>query len=103
MSNPSSDFPFQVVYSEKIRNEIRDLVAKAIKLGTGAECLQALEKIDRQLHQDALGFGEPLYSLPAAKLKVRHAAISPLSAIWAVHDEQSLVFVKNVTLLEPPK
>src|SRR5208283_193021 len=41
-----------------------------------------------------LTFGEPHYRLPALKLLVRQAVVSPLVVDFAVHEDRLLVFIR---------
>jgi len=57
----------------------------------------------RRLINNPRNVGEPLYTLPALRLQVRHAAIGPLLIDFAVHDRMPLVFIKGVSLLPGKK
>ena len=54
--------PYRVVYSERARESLRELVARARKRGLGRQVLDAAKEIDRRLRLYPQ-FGEPLMDL----------------------------------------
>ena len=95
----NGDPHFKVHVAGAIAAELRRLQRRATKEGRGAKLIDAFRRIVKRLRDDPLGFGEPLYELPALRLFVRHAAIAPLVVYFAVHDEEQLVFIKSVAQL----
>jgi hypothetical protein len=71
----------------------------AMKQGRGGLFLAAFRFIVQRLRTDPLVFGEELYRLPALKLIVRQAVVSPLVVDYAVDDERPLVFIRGFKIL----
>jgi hypothetical protein len=90
---------FEVHCSGFIAKTLKQLQRRAKAQGRGEEVLAAIRSIWRKLSDDPLEFGEPLYRLPALRLRVRHGAVGPLLLYFAVHEDKPLVFIKGVTLL----
>jgi hypothetical protein len=86
--------PYQVVYSEVVRNSLKELHARAAQNGREQDVLSALQTIDRRLHSDPLVFGEPKYHYRALRLELRVGIEPPLVVHYTVHEELPLVFVK---------
>jgi hypothetical protein len=91
--------PYRVVYSESVRNALKDLCARAAQKGLVQNVLAALRTIDTRLHSDPHLFGEPKYHYRALKLELRIAIEPPLVVHYTVHAEQPLVFVKAIQSL----
>jgi hypothetical protein len=94
---------FQVHLSGMIAENERRLQRQAWQEGRGASFIIAMRSITKRLKNDPRAFGEPLYSLPALRLQIRHAAIGPVLIDYAVHDHLPLVFIKGVSLLPHKK
>jgi hypothetical protein len=90
---------FEVHCSGFIARSLKRIQKKAKGEGRGEQVLQAIRRIWRRLTDDPVGFGEPLYRLPAMRLQVRHAAVGPLLIYFGIHDDRPLVFIKAVKLL----
>ena len=90
---------FNVEMSVQTRDSLRQLHSQAQLAGTSKQFLAALRSIVDHLQKDPVGFGEPLYRLPAMKLIVRQGAVAPLVVDYAVHEELPLVFIRGFRLL----
>lgn len=90
---------FKVVYSLAIQSHLMDLQAIANSQGRSKEFAKALVAINQRLATDPLMFGEPLYDLPDAKLRVRTAIILPLVVYWGVHQEENIIFIQEFKLV----
>ena len=90
---------YDVRMSVQIKGAVKEFHAQARAAGTNKHFLAALRKVIERLQKDPLVFGEPLYDLPALKLFVRQAVISPLVVIYGVHMEQALVFIRAFKVL----
>jgi hypothetical protein len=91
----------EVHCSGKMAKVIRDLQRQAAIEGRGDEFLVALRQIWRQLRRDPVRLGDPLYDMPAMRLRIRHGVIRPILIHFAVSDDESLVFIKGIKL--PPR
>ncbi len=89
---PTGPDPYRVVYSEHVRNELRDLAARAKSRGLGRQVLAALKEIDRRLHIYPQ-FGEPLLDLKLEPAQVWIGVIPPLVVQYVLDDERRLVMV----------
>jgi hypothetical protein len=90
---------YEVRLAKQIKNTIQQLHHQAAQRGQGHQFLDALRLIHDRLQRDPQQFGEPLYRLPALKLLVFQAIVSPIVVDYAVHQEEPVVFLKGVTLL----
>ena len=104
MSTGNGRPSFQVVYSELVRQQLKQLLQSPDLAGREEQALKALKAIERRLRKEPRTFGEPEFSLASAQLEVRTAVEPPLAVTWAVHKHKAVVFVKTFTLLEkgPP-
>src|SRR5260370_19461164 len=91
--------PYRVVYSESVRNALKDLDARAVPKGLGPSVLAAMRTIDHRLHLDPHVLGEPKHHYRALQLELRVAIEPPLVVHYTVHAEQPLVFVKAIKAL----
>ncbi len=101
MSEPStSPVPYQVAYSEWVRNQLRSQISRARDRRLGPQMLAALKELDRLLHLYPQ-FGEPLrdLQLPSAQLWI--GVVAPLVVRYMLHEEQRLVVVVFTHLLLP--
>jgi hypothetical protein len=90
---------YEVHISGAISRTPRRIQRQASSEGRGQATLAAFRQIVQRLQDDPLHFGEPLYRLPALRLRIRHAAIRPLFIDFGVYQDKPLVFVRGVTLL----
>jgi GAF domain-containing protein len=85
--------------SGQTRAAVLRLHRQALERGEGQAFLAAFRRIVERLRSDPLTFGEPMYRLPALKLRIRHAAVLPLLVDYAVHEELPLVFIRGFKVL----
>jgi hypothetical protein len=90
---------FKVRMSDQIKKQVKELHLQAAQDGKGSFFLAALRKIIDKLRKDPWTFGEPLYSLPFMRLKVRKAVIAPVAVVYGVHEEKPLVFIRDFRTL----
>ncbi len=69
--NPQDEFTFRVVYSESVRHGLKELCKKAKRYGLGQIIFESIKRIDEQLHDSPLQFGEPVFRLKKAKATLR--------------------------------
>jgi hypothetical protein len=97
---PDTPAPYRVVFSERARQSIRELAARARAVGLGEQVLDAVKEIDRLLRLYPQ-FGDPLADLAHEVGQSWVGAIHPLVVRYAVYDERRLVVVA-VPLLPLP-
>jgi hypothetical protein len=98
-TSPHGGGPYRVVYSAVIAQGIRALQRRASRQGRGEQFLAAARTALNRMRDDPTVFGEPLYPLPALRLRVRCAVVPPLAIHFAVHEDLPLVFVSSVKML----
>ena len=92
---------YDVHFSGAMADRLRQIQRQASLEGRGEAVLAAFRQIVQRLERDPLDFGEPLYRLPALRLRVRQGAFRPLFVDFAVHEDRPLVFIKGIKLLSP--
>jgi hypothetical protein len=93
---------YRVDVSGVVTKEIKQLFREAEARGVGEQALRIFRQIHSRLQQDPFSLGEPMYRLPHLRLQLRLIVIPPISVVFAVHEEQPLVFIKVVNLLSTP-
>jgi hypothetical protein len=84
--------PYRVVYSERVREELRSLLARARTLGFGEEATTTVREIDRRL-KIYPQFGEPLRGLQTPGHTVWVAALWSLYIEYVVDEANRAVYV----------
>jgi hypothetical protein len=93
MSETSNDpAHYQVAYSEHVRNELKQLIARAEARGLGSQVRAAVREIDRYLHEYPQ-FGQPLRDLSIESSQQWVGVVSPLVVHYAIYEEKRLVTV----------
>jgi endo-alpha-1,4-polygalactosaminidase (GH114 family) len=93
VSETSNDpIPYQVAYSEYVRNELKNLIARAEERGLGAQVRAAAREIEQRLRVYPQ-FGDPLADLSLASGQIRMGTVSPLVVRYALYEEMRLVTV----------
>jgi hypothetical protein len=93
MSEPSaSPVPYKVVYSERVRDELKKLMAKAAAAGLGQQALDALKQIDHRLRVYPQ-FGEPLRDMQTVGETLWAGTVTPLVVEYVIDNERRSVFV----------
>jgi hypothetical protein len=90
--------PYRVVYSEAVREVLREFAAAARNAGTIQEAVAAVRELDRRLHIYP-HFGDPLTDLAQEPGQVYLGTVPPLVARYAVYEERRLVIVTILRLL----
>jgi hypothetical protein len=91
--------PYKVTHSALTGQEIKRLHQRAAQEGRGKQFVSALRAIYERLKNDPVNFGEPIFRLPALKLIVYQAGVSPVMVDYAVHEERRLVILRVLRLL----
>src|SRR5262249_48151802 len=90
------DPPYKVSSSKRVNDAFRALHRRAWELGLEAKFLSAAKTIVARLCSDPLDFGEPRYTYRRAKAQVRIGSVSPLIVHYAVHEQERVVFIKEI-------
>lgn len=99
MSSSAVDpVPYQVVYSERVRQHLFALGRVARQRGDGEAFLAALSEFHRRLCIYPQ-FGDPLTDLKQEPGQVRIGIIRPLAMRYAVLDEKRLVAIAALPVL----
>jgi hypothetical protein len=83
---------YRVIYSERVRESLRELGSRAKERGLRDQVLDAVKEIDRLLHVYPQ-FGDPLIDLTQEPGQIWIATIPPLVVHYVIYDEQRLVMV----------
>jgi hypothetical protein len=89
---PDEPVPYQVVYSELVRTELRPLMVRARQRGLGQQVLAALKEIDRRLRIYPQ-FGQPLRDLVLEPAQLWIGVVPPLVVQYVLDEERRLVMV----------
>jgi hypothetical protein len=96
VSQPSSSVPpYRVSYSEQCRDQLRQLLARAVSAGRFAEVAQAVRSIDRRLQWIPLDFGEPLKDFKRLGIKAYIGVVAPLVIHYGVDEARRIVYVSR--------
>jgi len=85
--------PYRVVFSEATRQQLLELLRRAVARGRGEQVLSAAKVVVARLQSDPLEFGEPRRELRALRLQERVAVVRPLGVIYAVDENRRLVYI----------
>lgn len=91
--------PYQVAYSERVRQEFVRLITRAKDLGLGREALDALKKIDSILRIYP-EYGDPLSDLGNER-QVRIAVVWPFVIQYGVDQSRRNVYVGRLPVPLP--
>jgi hypothetical protein len=83
---------YRVIYSERVRIELKELLTRAAACGLGQQVLDAVKQIDARLRVYPQ-FGEPLLDLHTKGERLLVGTISPLVVRYIIDEENRLVFV----------
>ncbi len=92
----NSGKPFRVVFSEVIRQQVRELGDRARRLGLLSQYVAALRTMIQELERDPIGWGDPLNVLTGRGVVVCQRAYSFLLVRYGVDEAARVVFVKAV-------
>ncbi len=92
--SPLSYEPYRVSYTERVRNSLRAMTARAIEHGLTKELYQALEALDRRLRTYPQ-FDEALQELKTGSSKLYVMTIAPLVVRYVIEEEKRVVMVAS--------
>ena len=94
MSQPTGGVPpYRVVYSERCREQTKELLERAAAKERFAEVAQAVRDIHTRLQWIPLDFGEPLQDLVHLGIKEHIGVRAPLVVKYGVDETRRLVYV----------
>ncbi|HTU19376.1 MAG TPA: hypothetical protein VMG10_15050 [Gemmataceae bacterium] len=91
---------YRVVYSDAVKQRLRELSDVAIARGDGPALLAALKDFVARLPIYPQ-FGDPIMDLTGEKGQVRLGIIRPLSTRYGVFEESRMVFCGTLPILLP--
>jgi hypothetical protein len=101
MSEPSqSPVRYRVAYSERIRTELRGLIARAASRGLGRQVVAAVQALDERLHIYPQ-FGEPLRDMELKPAQLWIGCVALLVVRYWLNEELRTVIVVGAVLLLP--
>ena len=83
---------YRVAYSERVRDELRQLIRKATPLGMAQDVVRAVQLIDHILRVYPQ-YGEPLRDLVLEPARLMIATVPPLVVRYSLDEERNLVLV----------
>jgi hypothetical protein len=84
--------PYRVVYSGRVRTDLRALMDRALALNRGRAVADAVKAIDTRLRIYPQ-FGQPLRELATEEETLWVGTVPPLVVHYVIDDERRLVFV----------
>ena len=94
MSQPTGAVPpYRVIYSERCRDQTRELLARAAAKGRLAEIAQAIRDVHKRLQWIPLDFGEPLQDFVRLGIKEHIGVVAPLVVKYGVDEARRIVYV----------
>jgi hypothetical protein len=95
MSEPANRPPrYRVSYSEYVRNQLRELIARARDPALARQALAAAREIDERFHVYPQ-FGQPLRDLELKPAQLWIGIVPPLVVRYVLDEERLLVMVLN--------
>src|SRR5262249_37394814 len=88
----SAPTPYRVAYSERVRNELRELIATAKARGLVPQVLAAVKEMDQRLRIYPQ-FGEPIRDLKLEPAQIWVGVVGPLVVQYVLDEERRLVMV----------
>ncbi len=102
MSQPSKGVPpYRVVYAGVVRDDTRQLLARAAAKGRLPELAQVVRDIDIRLNWIPLDFGDPLRDFATLGIQVRIGVLPPLVVTFGVDEARRIVHVSAPFKLLP--
>lgn len=92
--------PYQVVYSDAVKQRLRELSEVAIARGDGPEFLAALKAFVARLPVYPQ-FGDPIFDLTEKEGQIRLGIIRPLAMRYGVVEETRQIFCVALPILLP--
>lgn len=84
--------PYEVSYSERVREELRALIARAKNAGLVDEVLSALKGIEKRLRLYPQ-FGQPLWNLSVEPAQMWMGVVAPLVIQYVLDESRRQVMV----------
>ena len=101
MSASNGTPPYTVEYPQRLLDKLMRYAAIASERGILNEYTAALRFVHDRLARDPKEWGDPLKNWPGARLSGFRGKHELLVVFYAVHDEQPIVFVREILILPP--
>jgi hypothetical protein len=88
--------PFTVRLTEPARVEVARLIRRSQRWGLALRFTTALREIEQALIARPTTWGEERNRYPGARLVAYHQVFDQLHVLYAVHDEQQLVWITHL-------
>jgi len=95
----SSEVPYRVVRSEKVRDQLWQWAEAANQAGLADQYLDALKTIENKLKNEPLSWGDPLYPFRHLELIMCRGIHWIFLVEYGVHEGKRIVFIKEYRLL----
>lgn len=95
MTGSTGTAPYRVVYSERCRDGLQDLLDRTRTGKRYDEFAEAIRKIDLHLQWIPWDFGDPLRDYPGLGIQERIGTIPPLVVLFGVDEERKIVYVSR--------
>jgi hypothetical protein len=92
MTDPPKS-PYWVTCIGQSNEQLKALMAQAIRLGKREDFLSAAKEITRRLTVDPSQWGDPLYHYRHLELVHYRGVLAPLYVLYAVDERRKLVYV----------
>jgi hypothetical protein len=90
--SPGIPQSYRVVYSERVREALRNLIARTNQVGRTPELLAALKELDHRLHLYPQ-FGQPLRDSKLDSTRIWIGVVAPLVAQYVLDEEHHIVTI----------
>jgi hypothetical protein len=94
---PNGRSPWEVVFFETVRQQLRTWAEQAARLGMRDQYAQALRSMVAHLETDPAAWGDPLFHLHHLDLLVYRALATFFYAIYSVDERRRIVYVSQVS------
>jgi hypothetical protein len=87
--------PYHVDYLHPAKTRILRCVKAAVRLGVASECAATIRRIVENLSSAPVAWGDPVHYFKAAKLLQCERLYERIMTVYAVHEEERIVYVKD--------
>lgn len=102
MATDSPDSAFVVELTGLAREQLREIVRRAINTGRADAVVQAYESILSRLRADARAVGDPLYRFRGIRMDVLHFVDPPLYVQYGIPDARRVAIIRRFLRMSGP-